>query len=150
MEPVMEHPRNKLEIEEQNYKPDFEIADKYISFSSELLRLSLLAITGIGALIMYSFDKDSSLHLTQVDKYLFFITLFFFALASGTALGHRFWASDSLSFHIAYLRTKNPEEKTGRRLCLKRSASFLIYTEFLFGFAIIVFVYTIFQLLMKH
>jgi hypothetical protein len=141
------------DLNEMDYQPDFEIADKYINFSSELLRLSLLAITGIGALMMYSFDKESNLHLTMLDKYLFFLTLFFFALASGTALGHRFWASDSLSYHIAYLRKKTQEEKqkekVGRRLCLKRSANFLIYTEFLFGFAIIIFVVTIFQLLMK-
>lgn len=137
------------ELNEMDFKPDFEIADKYINFSSELLRLSLLAITGIGALIMYSFDNDSKLHLTQTDKFLFFATLFFFALASGTALGHRFWASDSLSYHIAFLRTGKQKERDGRRSCLKRSASFLIYTEFLFGFAIIFFVVTIFQLLMK-
>jgi len=150
MEPNIEPPKNVLQIDEKDYKPDFEIADKYISFSSELLRLSLLAITGIGALIMYTFDKNSNLHLTLLDKYLFFATLFFFALASGTALAHRFWASDSLSYHIAYLRKKTQEEKVGRRKCLKRSASFLICTEYLFGFAIVIFVYTIFQLLMKY
>jgi len=150
MEPAVEYLKNKPEIEEQDYKPDFEIADKYINFSSELLRLSLLAITGIGALIMYTFDKNSNLQLTLLDKYLFFTTLFFFALASGTALAHRFWASDSLSYHIAYLRKKTQEEKVGRRKCLIRSANFLICTEYLFGCAIVIFVCTIFQFLMKH
>jgi hypothetical protein len=134
-------------INDCDYKPDFELADKYISFSAELLRLSLLAITGIGALIMYSLKEKPDVQLTLCDKYWLFATLLLFALASGGALAHRFWASDSLAYHIAYLRTKAPKEKAGRKFCLKLSGNLLIATEILFGIAIIAFVITILRLL---
>lgn len=137
-------------INDCDYKPDFELADKYISFSAELLRLSLLAITGIGTLIMYSLKEKPEIQLTSYDKSWLFITLLFFAFASGGALAHRFWASDSLAYHIAYLRTKAPQEKGGRRFCLKLSGYLLIITELLFGVAIIAFVITILQLLIVH
>lgn len=134
-------------INDCDYKPDFELADKYISFSAELLRLSLLAITGISTLILYSIKKTPDVLLTSCDKYWLFITLLFFALAAGGALAHRFWASDSLAYHIAYLRTKTQKEKIGRRFCLKLSGYLLIITELLFGLAIIVFVITVLRLL---
>lgn len=149
MEPTDEQPHS-TEVAEQDYKPDFEIADKYINFSSELLRLSLLAITGIGTLILFTFKEGSILHLTLFDKYMLFATLLIFALASGAALAHRFWASDSLSYHIAYLRKKTQNEKDGRKACLKRAGNFLILTEYLFGFALFFFVITLFQFLMKY
>ena len=43
---------NLKEIEENQYKVDFEISKGYIDFSSELLRLSLLAMGGFGALVL--------------------------------------------------------------------------------------------------
>jgi len=139
-----------LDITENNYKPDFEIADKYINFSSELLRLSLLAITGIGALIMYTFKGDSNLHLTLFDKYRFFTALIFFSLAAGTSMFHRFYASDSLSYHIAYLRKKTKDEKDGRTKALKKAEMFLIITEYLFGIAIVIFGIAILKLLINN
>ena len=138
------------EIRENDYKPDFEIADKYISFSSELLRLSLLAITGIGVLMMYTYETNSTLDLTVYEKYWFLATLLVFALAAGASLAHRFWASESLSFHISYLRKKDQEERKGRNRCLKRSAIFLIISEILFAIAILIFVVAIFQLFINH
>lgn len=138
-------------LSETDYKPDFEIADKYISFSSELLRLSLLAISALGAFIMLSLKNgESHFSLNTTDKYLLFITLIAFALASGAALAHRFWASDSLSYHVAYLRKKTQEEKDGRRLCFKNAARFMILSEYFFGFGIFFFALTIFLLLLIH
>lgn len=137
-------------LAENDYKPDFEIAEKYISFSSELLRLSLLAITGIGVLMMYTFDTNSKLDLTICDKYLFLAALLVFALAAGASLAHRFWASDSLSYHIAYLRKKTEKERNGRTRCLKRAAWFLLFSEYFFAVAILIFVISIFQLLINH
>ena len=131
------------QIEENHYKPDFEILDRYINFSSELLRLSLLAITGIGSLIMLSIGEKNDIHMMAQDQKYFFITILLFALTSGAALFHRFYASDSMSYHISYLRTKTEKQKTGRRTYLKRAEWSLITAEWLFGFSVIAFVYAL-------
>lgn len=138
------------EIKDNQYKPDFEIADRYINFSSELLRLSLLAITGIGGLILFSFKNDSQLNLNHIDKILFSVVLSVFVLAVGASLIHRFYASDSLSFHIAYLRTKAQKEADGRTKSLRLSGFFLVLTEYLFGIAVIIFAIAMFQFLIYH
>ena len=46
------------EIDEAQYKADFTISDNYRSFSSELLRLSLLAIGGFGAIVISKIKGD--------------------------------------------------------------------------------------------
>ena len=135
------------EINEKDYKPDFELADRYINFSSEILRLSLLAMTGVGALIIFSLEKGATSKLSLSNMNLFFFSLLFFALAAGASLSHRFFATDSLSYHIAYLRTNSGNEKNGRNLRLKLSAIFLIISEFLFAIAVILFVIAVYSLL---
>jgi hypothetical protein len=145
-------------INENDYKPDLEICDRYISFSSELLRLSLLAITGLGALIFLNFEnKRSSIAqnqgftLNDDDKGFVLITLILFAFSAAGCLAHRFYASDSMSYHIAFLREEDPkkqqDEKDGRKRCLKRAEVLLIITECLFGTAVIALVATLIVLL---
>jgi hypothetical protein len=137
-------------LEENDFKPDFEIADRYINFSSELLRLSLFAISGIGALIILYIEKKEEVQLTDYDKWWIILIISLFALTAGVSLFHRFYASDSMSYHIAYLRKKTQEEKDGRTRCLKRAEKSLILAEYLFGLAIIVFVIALFQFLMNR
>ena len=36
------------EVDENRYKPDLELMDRYTAFSAELVRLSLLGIAGLG------------------------------------------------------------------------------------------------------
>ena len=134
-------------IHDSNYKPDFEIADRYINFSSELLRLSLLAITGLSSVIFLSLKKESALQLDRDTKAWIFTSLVFFALTAGASLFHRFFASDTMSYYIAYLRTKDPKEKEGLNRCLRRSKYSLIAAECLFGGAVIVFAIAIVVLL---
>jgi len=50
---------NLKEIEENQYKVDFEISKGYIDFSSELLRLSLLAMGGFGALVLIKIKGEN-------------------------------------------------------------------------------------------
>ncbi|AWI25894.1 hypothetical protein [Flavobacterium pallidum] len=120
-------------INEQDYAPDFEISDRYIKLSAELLRLSLLAITGIVTLL-YNYKNCNS--GPMYDFKYFFIAISGFILCCGASLAHRFYATDCLSYHMAYLRTKDTIEKSGRKKCLKRSEIALIATEYLFGVAI--------------
>lgn len=73
---------------------DWKIADGYIAYSSELLRISLLAISGMAAIYL----KDRGTFFT-----LPFIVL---VISAGLALLHRFTAIDSMAYHVSSLRRR--------------------------------------------
>ncbi|MES2727935.1 MAG: hypothetical protein V4643_12575 [Bacteroidota bacterium] len=129
-------------IEENNFQPDFTVADKYIQFSSEILRLSLLGITAIATFLLLYLKKEFGTCFTigNPEKALLFITLLLFTFSSGLALTHRFFATDSLAYLIAYLRKKDSKEKKGLIKNLKASEKVLIYAEYTFGFGVFAFV----------
>src|SRR4051812_47706676 len=85
-----------------DYKQDLDILDRYVNFSSELLRLSLLGISGFGALVLYSKGGGKSGHdlLTEHVSPILFTAVVFFAITAGLTLSHRFIATDSMSYHI--------------------------------------------------
>jgi hypothetical protein len=88
-------------IHESKYKVDLEILDRYIGFSSEILRISLLAIGGFGALVLAKFDNSSP----DISFSCYLIaSMGFFILSSGFALVHRFVATDSMAWYISFLR----------------------------------------------
>lgn len=141
------------EIDETQYSADFRICEGYISFSSELLRLSLLAMGGFGTLVLIKFDKDTPPEF--LDKpILFLLSMTFFTLCAGAALFHRFYASEAMSWYIAWLRAKksnNPQkaakESTGFIKFLKYSSVSLIVSEWLFGAGVLFFLAAILALL---
>ncbi len=131
---------NKLNQEE--YSADFEISKRYIDFSAELLRLSIVAITGLGTFFI-SIIKNGPIP----NSYnWFYIAIILFALTIGSALAHRFFATDCLSYLIAYLRKDSQDEKEGMIKLLKRAERFLILTEWLFGIAIMVTIIAFFSM----
>jgi hypothetical protein len=104
-------------MEEQDYLTDFDISKRYIDFSSELLRLSLLAISGICYLLFVS--DNFKVCDFNLDKFI--VALSLFTISSCFALAHRFYATDALSYHIAFLRKQDQKEKAGLKRCLKMS-----------------------------
>lgn len=134
-------------ISEEDYKPDFEILDRYISFSSEILRLSLFGISGFGVLLLYGNKAGETKLLNSDTTYALFIAVIFLGISAGLALSHRFFATDSMSYHISYLRKKNPNERIGRNSRLKLSGWILISAEVSFGIGILLFATGIYQML---
>lgn len=140
----------KYEIDESQYKADFMICDGYIKFSSELLRLSLLAMGGFGALVLARLKGDGANFLERPG---FFLTsMAFFALCAGISLFHRFYASDSMSWYVSLLRAekngdqiKVEKEKKGLYKFLRRSEISLIISEWLFGAGVLFFIIAIFD-----
>lgn len=136
-----------------DYKPDLEIMDRYINFSAELLRISLLAIGGFGTIMLIKLKNESN--IIPLHHLLFlYISICCFVLCAGFALFHRFYASDSMSWYISYLRAKadNNKEKTqreqkGLHRTLRYSSVFLIFTEVMFGIAVVFFAIGIYQLI---
>jgi len=142
-------------LDENKYKVDFEISNGYINFSAELLRLSLLAMGGFGGLILTKFEGDGTAHGFLANPILFLISMTFFSLCAGATLFHRYFASDCMSWYVAWLRAdslgnteKAQKEKKGFYRMLRLSKIALITAECLFGAAVLFFIVAIYQLIL--
>jgi hypothetical protein len=138
---------------DSQFKPDFEIADKYISFSSEILRLSLLGITAIATFFGFYLNRNCACPLavviTSYESLFLIVTIILFTLSAGFALAHRFFATDSLTYLISKLRTNDKNESKGLIRILKRAGSMLIFAEWTFGFGVFTFVVSLIILILS-
>jgi hypothetical protein len=96
-------PLGVVDLSKDALDPDWKLADGYIAYSGELLRLSLLAIGGIATLCLSLSQKGKSWHTLM---WIFSLPLVGFLLSTGFALAHRFTAMDSMAFHIASIRLR--------------------------------------------
>ena len=94
----MEHdPLSKDQLDQ-----DWKTADNYTAYSAELLRMALLAITGI-ATLLFKISGGSAGTIPKVAqsfKYGFFA----FMVCAACALWHRYVATDAMVYYIGYLR----------------------------------------------
>jgi hypothetical protein len=119
-----------LSVDRDAYEADLAIVDRYQAFSAELLRLSLLAITGYGFLIS---NIDLHAPTTADDRVLLhpwtvlalIVGAVAFGLSAATALGHRYFATDCITHFVRRLRlTKragNLLDDDGERQALLRA-----------------------------
>lgn len=127
------------DITDSHYKPDLELLDRYTHFSSELLRISLLGLTAIAALLVLKINKDSTLILQEAAKSWALAAIIAWCLSSACSLLHRYFAADSMAWHIAYLRTDNALVKKQRNRLLKRAARVLLAAGLTFGAGVFAF-----------
>lgn len=116
-------------INRDAFELDLKINEGYQSYSAELLRLSLLALTGLSFvwLKLYLPDKDApsrDLSSFGISGSLG-IAFLAFVLSSGAALFHRNTASESLAYHLTALR----RYKRGRPAQGKQPADFDVAAE---------------------
>lgn len=102
-----------IPIQEDNYKVDFIILEKYQSFSSEILRLSLLGLTIYGFLITNVIFKitDSQKKYILIgpfsdNKLLLFVGAILLILTALLALGHRYFSTDCMTHFIRGFRLR--------------------------------------------
>ena len=133
------------EVEESRYQADFAISENFIKFSGELLRLSLLAIGGFGALILLKIQDGDKLDVFPDPKF-FVLALVCFVISSGASLAHRYFATDAMSWFISVLRAEDkndiPEmvnERKGFKKTLKFSRISLITCEISFALGVVLF-----------
>jgi len=97
-----------ISIDEDTYKVDLAVVDRYQAFSAELLRLSLLGITGYGFLLSQIVFKgsESTLFLHSLSNYgwLLGLGVFVLGLSSAFALGHRYFSTDCITHYVRLLR----------------------------------------------
>ena len=93
---------------EDDYKADFQMADKFESFSAELLRLSLLSITGYGYLIANICMKDGQrtpfFESLLNNKLPLVIGVCALSISATAALYHRYLSGTCLSYQVQILR----------------------------------------------
>jgi|SRR5687767_11303226 len=142
-------------LDEALYKPDFEIRNSYIDFSSELLRLSLIAMGGFGALVLAKIENgQNNINDLLNDSGFFLASMILFTICVASTLFHRYYASDCMSWYISWLRaeengdTRKAEiQYTGYHKMLKRSTRSLILAEFFFGGGVLFFIIGIIKIL---
>ncbi len=85
--------------DDQDFSNDVEIAEGYKKFSGELLRVSLLAITGCAVLWLKLKTADDSQRL-QIEWAWLDWSFACFCLAAACALVHLYFANDSLALEL--------------------------------------------------
>lgn len=96
------------EIDEKEYKGDLELLDRYVSFSAEIVRVSLLGLAAIGFYLKEFVAPPASSTPAGIAATWFFTLLgsagFMLAVAVGCGLLHRYYATDGLASHLKALR----------------------------------------------
>jgi len=119
---------DELPVEDKYYKPDLEISDRFQSYSAELLRVSLAGVAAVG----FFYDKlNQFLDFQQrvwgnlTVKGMLILSLISLATASALALAHRYLSSDSMSYHLTFIRLARAAESENiqdRKDCLRARA----------------------------
>jgi len=103
-------------LTESEYKADFDIASKFQSFSSEILKLSLLGIGLFGFILSHCGNENGvrAQLLSQTLTYERYVqaTLVLFGLASACALLHGFLSTKCLGYQIHILRLLKRQDST--------------------------------------
>ena len=96
---------NDVDIPEASWKADFDIVERYQSFSNEMMRISLLGIAGYGFLIKEICMKDSKFYsMLQILKSSFGIGIICLLVTLIFSLAHRFTSTACLYHQIQIMR----------------------------------------------
>jgi len=89
------------ELQEDKYKVELELVDRYQTFVGELLRLSLLGIAVFGYLYKITFENNANM---EIAKYPAAAGVVMFGICALTALIFRYFATEGARFYIQALR----------------------------------------------
>lgn len=91
----------EITLDEESYKADLQVNERAQVFATELARLGLLAIGGLGFLLINS--KSGELRAVG-PVWMLWIAMPSLGVAVGTALLHRYFSTDCIVCQIAILR----------------------------------------------
>ena len=104
-DPKPPNERNQFFIPEEEVAADFRIADLYMGFSAELLRLALIGIGALGFLLSEKVLDRSAL-LTGHSRGTIIAAVMLLLLSACLSLAHRYLASESMAYQLSVLRTR--------------------------------------------
>jgi ABC-type siderophore export system fused ATPase/permease subunit len=96
----------EIEINKEAFELDLKINEGYQNYSAELLRLSLLILSGLGAVWIKLYLPEAEHHPAAYTGIILVLAFLSTALAAGAALIHRYTAADSLAYHLTALRRR--------------------------------------------
>lgn len=141
--------QSPLILSEAQYKPDFELLDRYQSFSAEVLRLSLVGLGAVGLLLTLD---DTAVAIDRVQKllndphgrYALTAAAMMFTLSAAVSLAHRGISSDSMHFHLRILRGSTKDrDVTMRDALLRLSEWAMIFAPVLLALAVLALGYAL-------
>ncbi len=95
----------QVSVNRDAFELDLKINEGYQAFSAELLRLSLLVLTGFSAVWLKVYlPKGQPSAVPHRMSTLLLSASICAALSAGAALLHRYTSSDSLAYHLTALR----------------------------------------------
>lgn len=120
-------------LPERTVEYDLTLLERYQEFSAELLRVALIGITAIGIAVSQILFPDSgarsSVHLDRSARALLLGALVMLAVSAAAALAHRYFAVDSMSWHLQAmrraLRNEGSDAQTSAREAEKRFSQFV-------------------------
>jgi hypothetical protein len=115
-------------IHEDTYKADFALFDRYVNFSSEILRISIAGIGAIGFIFGLSKEigNTSALLAEPFFRWANGIGLILLAISSACALAHRYFATDGLHYHLKLCRGGAATNADKRNRLYDRSGRLLL------------------------
>ena len=88
-------------LDEDKYRAERDLVDRYQAFVAELLRLSLLGIAVFGFLYKITFEAGAPIGVAKIPAALGILA---FGISAAGALVFRFFASEGARFYIEALR----------------------------------------------
>jgi hypothetical protein len=103
-------PLGLMQLPDNTFEHDLAVSNRYQSFSTELLRLSLLGVAAIGFLVSNVLSKDTP-KLNYPPKYLLFISLFCLGLSAACSLLHGYVSADTIARQLRAVRLEVRREE---------------------------------------
>jgi hypothetical protein len=109
--PKPKTPLGLIPLEQNTFEHDLAVSERYQNFSTELLRLSLLAMAALGFLLkeILLTNRPGNINVLHnpVFRTGFIICLVFLSLSAFSAMLHRYYGPDSKACHLKSLRLYN-------------------------------------------
>lgn len=106
-----------VEMDEKKYRAEQDLADRYRSFVSEILRLSLAGLAVFSFIYKQNPPLPETWHNLPTKDVFAFLGLALFAFSAASALSFLYFASEALRWYIAGLRYRAhmPEAQPAER-----------------------------------
>jgi hypothetical protein len=114
-----------MTTEPGDFEHDVTLLDRYLAYSTELIRLALLGIGAIGYLITtHPFSEQA-----KAVRSTLWLALIAFMVSTAAGLFHRYVAPDSLGDHLELLR--KPEHPKTNEFKMRRDRKFTLSGQLL-------------------